>query len=100
MNEVAILNALRDCYHPVLRQNLVALKMVRSVELERDHDAPGAGIPGVPAKYRVRVAVTAPGTDDAQNAQLAAQIENRLAAFEQISRTEVTLLPALFPILG
>jgi metal-sulfur cluster biosynthetic enzyme len=99
MNEVSLLNALRDCYHPLLRQNLVALNMVRSVDLQPDNDAPGVGIPGVPPKFIARVTVNAPGTDEAQNAQLAAQIENRLAAFEQISRTQVTLLPALFPIL-
>jgi metal-sulfur cluster biosynthetic enzyme len=99
MNEVALLNALRDCFHPVLRRNIVELKMVRSVEVERDLDAPGTGIPGVPQKYIARVAVTAPGSDEAQNAQLVAQIENRLAGMEEISRAEVRLLPALFTIL-
>lgn len=99
MNEVALLNALRDCFHPVLRRNIVELKMVRDVAVERDPDAPGTGIPGVPQRYIARVAVTAPGNDEAQNAQLVAQIENRLAGIEEISRSEVKLLPPLFAIL-
>ncbi|SEG01756.1 hypothetical protein SAMN05421819_1699 [Bryocella elongata] len=99
MNEVALLNALRDCFHPVLRRNIVDLKMVRGVEVTRDLEAPGSGIPGVPQKFIAHVSITAPGSDEAQNAQLVAQIENRLAGIEAISRSQVTLLPALFPIL-
>jgi len=99
MTEVDLLAALRDCYDPVSRRSIVELKLVRDVSLTRDADAPGAGIAGVPAKYIARVTLTAPGNDDAVNAQLVAVIENRLAGLEAISRTEVTLQPALFAIL-
>jgi hypothetical protein len=77
----------------------VELGMVRAATLLRDTEAPGAHVPGVPLKYIARVAVTAPGSDETQNAQLAAQIENRLAGIEAISRTEVSMEPALFSIL-
>lgn len=102
MTDADLLQALRDCYVPterLPRRNIVDARLVRSATLIRDHQAPGANIPGVPPRYLARVTLTAPGSDDIVNAQLAAQIENRLLGLEAISRAEITLLPALFPIL-
>jgi metal-sulfur cluster biosynthetic enzyme len=99
MTDVDLLNALRDCYHPVLNRNVVDLKLVRAVELVPDADAPGAGIAGVPQRFVARVRMTAPGKDEGANAQLVAQVENRLLGMEAISRAEIELLPPLFAIL-
>ncbi|MDE1154911.1 MAG: DUF59 domain-containing protein [Acidobacteriaceae bacterium] len=81
------------------RRNLVEASLVRSAVLVRDLDAPGQGIVGVPEKFIARVRIQAPSSDEALTAQMAAQIENRLAGIEAISRTELELLPPLFPML-
>jgi hypothetical protein len=94
-----LLQLLRDCYTPLDRRNIVDANLVRSAALTPDADAPGSTIPGVPPRYLALITLYAPGTDEAANAQLVAQIENRLLGLESISRVEVTLLPALFPIL-
>jgi metal-sulfur cluster biosynthetic enzyme len=92
--------ALRDCYDPLLRRNIVELNLVRSATLTRDTDAPGATIPGVPPRYVAHVILNAPGSDETANAQLIAQIENRLAGLPAISRSMVELLAPAFPILN
>jgi len=100
LTEAAVLAALRDCYHPELWLNLVDLGAVESIALAPDPDAPGAGISGVPARHRVEIALTPPpAANEATNAQIAALIANRLAAFQTVSRTEVALLaePAWTP---
>ena len=99
MTDADLLQALRDCYDPRTRRNLVAAGLIRSATLTPDEDAPGAGIPGVPARFIAHITVTAPTSDDAANAQFLAQIENRLAGLEWISRTDLRLAPPLFPIL-
>lgn len=99
MTERDLLDALRDCYAPGGRANIVATGLVHSAALIPDEDAPGAGIPGVPPRFIAQVTLTAPTSDDALNAQLSAQISNRLAGLEGITRTELKLLPPLFPIL-
>ena len=92
--EADLLLALRDCYLPLDRRNIIAANLVRSATLTPDPDAPGA-IP----RHHVHITMHAPGADEAANSQLCAQIENRLLGLEAISRVSVTLLPALFPIL-
>ena len=99
MTDSDLLTALRDCYDPVLKRNIVELALVRSASVHVDPDAPGAGIPGVPSRFVAHLTLYAPSTDDAANSMLVAQIENRLAGLEAVSRTEVSLLPAPFPIL-
>ncbi len=93
---------LRDCYLPD-RRNIVAAGLIRSATLTPDVNAPGANIPGVPARHIAHITLYAPASnpdpDDAVNAQLLAQIENRLLGLEAISRVELTLLPPLFSIL-
>lgn len=99
ITETDLLGALRDCYDPISRRNLVELQMIRSATLTTDHLAPGAGVRGVPQRYIARVILQARGTDEAANAQLRAQVENRLAGLPWISGTQVELLPPLLPIL-
>jgi metal-sulfur cluster biosynthetic enzyme len=99
MTDADLLAALRDCYHPVLRRNIVDLDLVRSASLAPDSNAPGANVPGVPQKFIAHLTLTAPTSDDTANAHFVAQIENRLLSLPSISRVDLTLLPALFPIL-
>jgi hypothetical protein len=88
---------LRDCY--IQNRNVVDAGLIRSATLVADLEAPGSGIPGVPPRYIARIAVYAPTSDEGANAQLVAQVENRLLGDPSISRVELTLLPPLFPIL-
>ncbi|HWB32983.1 MAG TPA: iron-sulfur cluster assembly protein [Acidobacteriaceae bacterium] len=98
LTEAAVLAALRDCYHPELGANLVELGAVQRVALAPDPDAPGAGIPGVPPRVRVRVELTLPpSASDATDSQIAAIVRNRLAAFESVSVAEVVLLGGWTP---
>jgi metal-sulfur cluster biosynthetic enzyme len=92
LTESDILTALRDCYDPVLPCNIVDLGLIHSIQIKLDPEAPGANIPGVPKKHTIEIAITPTQSDEAPNAQLQAQIINRLAGLETISRTTVTLL--------
>ena len=95
-----LLNALRDCFIPALRRDIVSAGLVRSATLEPDPDGPGAGIPGVPARFRAQIILSAPGTDEAINAQLRAAVENRLFGLFPIASVHITLVPPLFAILN
>ena len=92
LTESDILQALRDCYDPVLPCNIVDLGLVRSITITPDTEAPGANIPGVPQKHIIEISLTPTQTDEASHAQLNAQISNRLAGLETVIRTTVTLL--------
>ena len=94
MTDANLLAALRDCYHPVLQRNIVDLDLVRSATLTPDP----ASTPAFP-RHIAQITLTAPTSDEAATAQLKAQIENRLLGLPTISRVDLTLLPALFPIL-
>lgn len=99
MTDADLLSALRDCYDPALKRNIVELGLVRSATLQPDLDAPGARIPGVPPRFAATIELFAPSSDEDANAMLVAQIDNRLAGLEQISRAHIKLLPTPFPIL-
>lgn len=92
-----LLHLLRDCY--THNRNIVDAGLIQYATLTPDTDAPGASIPGLPPRHLARITLHAPTSDDTANLQLVAQIENRLLGIPSISRVEVTLLPALFPIL-
>ena len=92
LTEADVLAALRDCYDPEIPANIVELGMVHSVSIALDPDAPGAGISGVPQRHRVHIALTLRSPGDAAEKQIVAQVQNRLAAFESISLTEVELI--------
>jgi metal-sulfur cluster biosynthetic enzyme len=100
LTESDILLALRDCYDPVLPCNIVDLGLIRSIAVTRDLEAPGTDIPGVPQKHKIQVDLTPTQSDEAANAQLQAQIANRLAGLEAVSHTTITLLdhPAWTPL--
>lgn len=89
LREPDVLAALRDCYEPELKANIVDLGLIDSISIALDADAPGTGIPGVPPRYRVEVRLMPPNPGSESEAQIAAIIENRLAAFPAISRTQV-----------
>jgi metal-sulfur cluster biosynthetic enzyme len=99
LTKADILTALRDCYDPTLPCNIVDLGLIQSIAITRDLEAPGSNIPGVPHKHKIQIEITPTQNDEASNAQLQAQIVNRLAGFETISQTTVTLLhqPAWTP---
>lgn len=92
LTEADILAALRDCYDPEVPLNIVDLGLIDNISLAPDADAPGFGIRGVPPRQRVDIALmlTSPGCGAEK--QIIAQIENRLAAFETVSRVSVSLV--------
>jgi metal-sulfur cluster biosynthetic enzyme len=92
LTEADIRAALRDCYDPKLPLNIVDLGLIQSITITLDPEAPGSGIPGVPQKHKIHIDLTPTQTDEAANAQLQAQIINRLAGLETISQTAITLL--------
>lgn len=92
LTESDILSALRDCYDPNLPCNIVDLGLVRSVTVAPDPDAPGAGIPGVPQKHRIDVGFTLTNPTEEAEAQLAAQIRNRLAGIEEAGEATVVFV--------
>jgi len=92
LTEAEVLAALRDCYDPELRCNIVDLGLIRSVTIERDLDAPGAGIAGVPQKHTVTITLILTHPSEATEAQTRAQIVNRLAGLEAVGRTTITIL--------
>jgi len=99
LTEADILTALRDCYDPALPCNIVDLGLVRSVSVAPDSEAPGAGIPGVPQKHRIRIELALTSPTDEAAAQLTAQISNRFAGLEEAGNTKVVLVtePAWTP---
>jgi metal-sulfur cluster biosynthetic enzyme len=99
LTESEITTALRDCYDPELPCNIVDLGLIRSITITPDRDAPGAGIPGVPEKHHVHIDLILTNPSEAAEAQTRAQIANRLAGFEAVSQTTITILstPAWTP---
>jgi metal-sulfur cluster biosynthetic enzyme len=89
LTEEDILTALRDCFDPTLPCNVVDLGLVRSVSIQHDPEAPGAGISGVPQKHRVYVELALTNPTDEAIAQVSAQIQNRLAGLEEVGETTV-----------
>lgn len=99
MTKDTVREALRDCYDPEVPCNIVDLGLVYTVAVELDREAPGAGIPGVPAKHHVSIGLTLTSKGCPAHTQIIAQIEGRLSAFQEISRTDVELVwePAWSP---
>lgn len=100
LTEPDLLQALRDCYDPDLPCNIVDLGLVHSVTITADPDAPGATIPGVPRKHLIHIALTPRTNNELANAQISAQIANRLAGLPTVSQTTIALLdlPAWSPL--
>ncbi|HVG26519.1 MAG TPA: hypothetical protein VM865_02850 [Acidobacteriaceae bacterium] len=100
MTEADLIAALRDCYDPVLHRDIVTLGLVQSATLSPDPEAPGTGIPGVPPRFVARVVLRPSSADETGIEALRAHIQNRLAGLPQLSRSQVEILPALFPIVS
>ena len=92
LTEADVLEALRDCYDPQLPCNIVDLGLLHSLTVTPDPDAPGATISGVPRKHLVGLALMGTTPDETAQAQLSAQISNRLAGLPTVSETSVTFL--------
>ena len=92
--------ALRDCFVPLQRRDVVAAGLVRSASVELDPDAPGAGIAGVAPRFLARVVLWSPSAEETAGTQLRALVENRLLGLREISRAEVSVVAPLFPILS
>ena len=93
LTEPDILQALRDCYDPDVPCNIVDLGLIRSIHITPDLEAPGTGIPGVPQKHIIAITLTPTNPTEAAEAQLRAQIANRLAGLDTVSQTTITILP-------
>ncbi len=96
LTESDILTALRDCYDPALPCNIVDLGLVRSIAIAPDPEAPGHNIPGVPQKHRIHLELILTSPSEDAEAQLRAQIANRLAGLETVSDATVEFLPAIW----
>ena len=96
LKESDILTALRDCYDPEIPCNIVDLGLIHSITIQPDQEAPGTGIPGVPQKHIIAITLTPTNPTEAAEAQLIAQISNRLAGLETISQTTITIQPTPF----
>jgi hypothetical protein len=99
MTEADVLRALRDCYDPLLKRSVVELGLVASLSVLPDPDAPGAAVRSVPPRFRVLLSMRSPSADESRTAQLRGIVENRLAGLAALSRVEIEMLPAIFPIL-
>ena len=85
LTEDQIRTALRDCYDPTLALNIVDLGLVEHITLTPDPEAPG-----LQPRYQATLVLITTTHDEATEAQLAAQVANRLAAFYELFRTHVT----------
>src|SRR5579872_5034390 len=87
LSETDIFNALRDCFDPEVKLNLVDLGLIYSVEMGPDPDS-------TPAWPRQRVKVTMTLTTEYCPASglILEQVHNRLATIADISEVEVDLV--------
>lgn len=87
MTEEDIFLALRDCFDPEVKLNLVDLGLIYAVALEPDPNAK----PAFP-RQRVKVTMTLTTPQCPASGLIFEQVNNRLASIEQISKVEVELV--------
>lgn len=87
LTEPQILTALRDCFDPDTKLNLVDLGVIYNVETGPD---PGSA-PAWPRQW-VKVTMTLPKEDGPANGLALEQVGNRLAGIREISKVEVNLV--------
>ena len=92
LTEEDVLTALRDVYDPELPVNIVDLGLVYRVDVDVDANAPGAGIAGVPSRYRVDIDVTMTSQGCPAHELIIEKVKNRLAGVREISATQVNLV--------
>jgi len=85
--ESAILAALRDCFDPEVKVNVVDLGLIYEIELEPDPDS----TPKWP-RQRVRITMTLTTPDSPANGLILEQVENRLAGIPDISKVALNLV--------
>uniref|UniRef100_E6QIN1 MIP18 family-like domain-containing protein n=1 Tax=mine drainage metagenome TaxID=410659 RepID=E6QIN1_9ZZZZ len=79
--------ALRDCFDPEVKLNLVDLGLIYDVAIEADPHA----APSFP-RQRVKVRMTLTTPQCPASGLIFEQVHNRLAAIQQVSRAEVDLV--------
>ncbi len=83
----AVMDALRVCFDPELRVNIVDLGLVQTVNLRHDADAPGVDV-----RYRVHVQLLARTVDENREAMLVGQVQNRLLGMHEVSHAAVEVV--------
>ena len=87
LNEAQILAALRDCFDPEVKVNVVDLGLIYKIELEPDPDS----TPKWP-RQRVRIDMTLTTPDSPANGLLVEQVQNRLAGIPDIAKVDLNLV--------
>ena len=87
LTEEDVLTALRDCFDPEVKLNLVDLGLIYGVALEADPNA----APAFP-RQRVRVTMTLTTKQCPASGLIVEQIHNRLASIQQIGKVDVELV--------
>jgi metal-sulfur cluster biosynthetic enzyme len=87
LTEADIFTALRDCFDPEVKLNLVDLGLIYSVEMGPDPDA----TPRWPRQWvKVQITLTTPNCP--ASGLILDQVHNRLASIPDVSRAEVELV--------
>ena len=87
LSETDILTALRDCFDPEVKLNLVDLGLIYGIETEPDPDS----TPAWP-RQRVKVKMTLTTQQCPASGLIFEQVHNRLAGMQEISKVEVDLV--------
>lgn len=87
LRESDILTALRDCFDPEVKLNLVDLGLIYGIELEPDPDS----TPCWP-RQRIKVAMTLTTPDSPYREQILEQVQNRLATVPELGKVAVELV--------
>lgn len=87
LSEDAILTALRDCFDPEVKLNLVDLGLIYKVETGPDPDS----APAWPRQW-VKVTMTLTTNQCPAGGLILEQVQNRLASIPEISKVKVDLV--------
>ena len=87
LSETEILNALRDCYDPEVKLNLVDLGLIYTVETGPDPES----TPAWPRQW-VKVTMTLTTEQCPAGGLIFEQVHNRLAGIPSVSKVEVELV--------
>jgi metal-sulfur cluster biosynthetic enzyme len=87
LTESQILTALRDCFDPEVKLNLVDLGVIYGIETGPDKDS----APAWPRQW-VKITMTLATKDSPANGLILEQVQNRLAGIQDISKVEVNLV--------
>jgi metal-sulfur cluster biosynthetic enzyme len=87
LTESDIFIALRDCFDPELKLNLVDLGLIYKIEMSPDPDS----TPKWP-RQRVKITMTLTTPHCAASGLMVEQVENRLAGIRDIGKVEVELV--------